>query len=359
VWWDKQKAPVALFRCETGDESGYGHFFRSLALAEAWVARGGDAHIYPTEPVSGPSWPTFDKTADTYIDLATTLYPQYGAKETGFSDDLLLRELVRFDVDWCVLDGYGIGPDLQRTVKQTTRCLVIDDDGCHGQYYADAILNPGVASDAVPYQLHGGTRLWLGSTYALVRKAIRAQRPMTRVPAQRLRTILVAMGVGTHAREALVPIIQQIDQARRDQDADWTVRVVVGPALAEEMEGIERFAGVELVENDPDAFPTWLVESDLLISAGGVTAVEAAYLGTPMLLFPQAANQELMAQAWTTQGATLAADVEDIPSLLGRWDAREWSAFAQVGQGLIDGQGADRVVTEMRITMGLDADDRI
>ena len=341
MWWSKRKKPVAVFRCETGDTAGGGHFFRSLALSEAWVAHGGKSLIWPTGK----------------LDVAILTNPAHQVVETGMSDELLTRGLRAHEADWCVLDGYGIDPSFQKEVKEHSRCLVIDDDGCHGQYYADVVLNPGVTADVVPYQRHADTKLWLGPAFSLVRGAIRAQRSMTRVLSQKPRRILVAMGLGIHARDALVPIVQLLDQARRDQDADWQVRVVVGPALADEMKGIDRFSGVELVENSPQQFPSWLVESDLLISAGGVTAVEAAYLGTPMLLFPQAPNQDWTTQAWISRGVTLPADMADLPELLARWNVREWAALAQAGQELVDGQGADRVVANMREMMGLDEED--
>ena len=79
----------------------------------------------------------------------------------------------RLGADWVVVDGYHLGSDYQRALKEGgARVLVIDDHAHLDRYHADVLLNQNLGApdyrDRAP-----GARLLIGPHYALLRREFR------------------------------------------------------------------------------------------------------------------------------------------------------------------------------------------
>ena len=172
-----------------------------------------------------------------------------------------------------------------------------------------------------------------GLRYALVDPALAAFDPPRPVDTP-VRSVLVTTGgtdvKGLGARMAGL-VADAVPAAR--------VRLVTGPwgsrGVPPGVEGVDGTAGIDKA----------LAGADIVVTAGGVTMLEAMRLGRPVVAVMTADNQRHYLQRASDDGAIVWAGLDDaataVASLADDPDRRvELSARAR---GLVDGQGADRV----------------
>lgn len=141
------------FRADASAEIGYGHFIRSLALADM-LKDEFDCLFYtqtPTEYQIGEL-----KKVCAYVSL-----PADESRFQLFLDALRGDEIV-------VLDNYYFTTDYQKSIKDKGCKLVCIDDMHDKHYVADAVINHGFATE-VDFSKENYTQLCTGPGYALLR----------------------------------------------------------------------------------------------------------------------------------------------------------------------------------------------
>lgn len=174
------------------------------------------------------------------------------------------------------------------------------------------------------------TRL-VGLAYALVDPALR-ERPTASIDA--VRTVLVttggsdAAGIGSSMAGALAAALPAV-----------RIEAVAGPWGADEAQ-----PGVHIVDGSAGIAGN-LAAADLVVTAGGVTLLEALALGRPVIVIQTADNQRHYVNAVVRADAAIKADpagIADAVSTLAADVARR-RALSAAGRALIDGRGPDRV----------------
>lgn len=145
-------------RADAGYGIGYGHFIRTLALADM-LKDDFDCTYYTSQP------------NDYQIGEMQKVCPHVALKEESKFDDFLSQlggsEIV-------VLDNYFYTTDYQREIKQKGCKLVCIDDVHDKHYVADAVINHAPGATASQYSCEDYTKLYLGPEYLLLRKEFRA-----------------------------------------------------------------------------------------------------------------------------------------------------------------------------------------
>lgn len=143
-------------RADGNSEVGYGHIMRLLALADILTEVGFECAFVCKKP------------------------PQFALKEyevLQIPEEILVADEAAWlrsqlnDYSILVLDGYRFDTDYQYRVKQNPRfLLVVIDDVNAGHFYADMVVNH--SSEFLPsqYSVEPGTRLLLGTDYAILRR---------------------------------------------------------------------------------------------------------------------------------------------------------------------------------------------
>ena len=144
-----------LFRADAGAGIGYGHFIRTLALADM-LKNDFDCIFYTTEPT--PYQVAQMADVCSYVDLEAK------NKFYQFLDCLKGDEIV-------VLDNYFYTTDYQRKIKAKGCKLVCIDDMHDKHYVADLIINQGICWTKEDYSCEPYTRFAFGLQYSLLRKA--------------------------------------------------------------------------------------------------------------------------------------------------------------------------------------------
>ena len=143
------------FRADAGREIGYGHFIRTLALAD--MLKDDFDCVFVTQSPT-----VYQKTEVAKVcELAEV--PATEEKFSLFLDMLDGDEIV-------VLDNYFYDTDYQRAVK-TKGCKLVCIDDMHDKHYvADVVINHSPGISEVDFSTAPYTRLCLGVSYALLRK---------------------------------------------------------------------------------------------------------------------------------------------------------------------------------------------
>jgi UDP-2,4-diacetamido-2,4,6-trideoxy-beta-L-altropyranose hydrolase len=198
-----------------------------------------------------------------------------------------------------------------------------------------------------------GSVLLLGTRYALLRREFLPARPANRVHAPRANRIFVTLGGGDsdNCSRTILEAVALIE--------GLTTIAVVGPnnPRAPELEQLaQRGDGRIAVRRNPPDMPQLMAWADLAVSAAGTTCWELAFMGLPMLLVMLAENQRPNAICLDELGVAenlgwhdeLSEDKVRAAVMQILDDPTLRASMSQKGLALVDGRGANRIVTEMR-----------
>ena len=143
------------FRADAGKAIGYGHFIRTLALAD--MLKDDFDCVFVTQAPTD-----YQKTEVAKVCPLVEL-PATDEKFTLFLNMLQGDEIV-------VLDNYFYDTEYQWAVKEKGCKLVCIDDMHNKHYVADAIINHSLGINISDYSIEPYTKLYLGLDYALLRK---------------------------------------------------------------------------------------------------------------------------------------------------------------------------------------------
>jgi len=349
----KDSRECLLVRADASPQIGHGHALRCLALAQAWQQSNGRAVFAmasSSEAIdrrlreSGAEWRRIASVAGTMDD----------AQETA-------RLASQENAAWVVLDGYRFGTGYQQIMRGSpARLLCLDDDGRHGRYETDIILNqnpsaePGMYGDRLP-----AARLLLGPEHALLRREFAAITPPERRALPVARKVLVTLG-GADPDNATLTVIRALQTF---VPGEIEAVVLVGgsnPHRTELERALPDSGAIRLIFDAPD-MPAWMSWADVALSAAGSTIYELAFFGVPMLLLVLADNQAPGARRMAELGAARHLGVaneltaEEIARALRAvlQAPEERAALSAAARKLVDGRGASRVVQAMRQSLRL------
>ncbi|MBF0549489.1 MAG: UDP-2,4-diacetamido-2,4,6-trideoxy-beta-L-altropyranose hydrolase [Deltaproteobacteria bacterium] len=337
-----------IFRADAGPDIGTGHVMRCLALAQAWLERGGRAVFAMSR---------------RFLELESRLTAQgvdfiYLAGESGSQAEALETACLaqRSGAAWIVIDGYNFGAEYQKQIKdQGGRVLFIDDYGHAAYYYADLVLNQNLHARGELYQNRTpDTRLLLGCDYILLRHEFQTWRGWPRdIPAQ-ARNLLITMG-GSDPENLTQQVISTLGELGL---IDWDCIAVAGPTnphYAQLVSAVQASSLSVRLERNVTDMSTLMAWADVAVSAGGTVCWEMAFMGLPNLVMITADNQVEVAQWLHQQGVAVNLGwSRDISSLfLGDQltrlssDAGRRTQMSRQGRRIVDGLGPARVIAEL------------
>jgi len=225
-----------------------------------------------------------------------------------------------------VIDSYRVRADDRSRITGDT-IVAIDD--IERDLAVDLVVDPD--PDADPRVHTRAATVAAGAQYALVSPALDALTP---APVGRSVTrVLVATG-GADAAGYGPRLAAELATAL----PEVRIRQVAGPWGTAATD-----PRVEVV-HAPNGLGPELAEADLVVTAGGVTMLEACRLGRPVVTFGIVDGQERSLLGAARLGAVVATDVEHAAGAAVALanDATERSRLSDAARALIDGQGSAR-----------------
>lgn len=317
-----------LFRADGGGELGSGHLMRCLALAAALRDRSATCRLLTQRTEAAGAWADFGFPVEP---MEAT-----DARDADASDGARTLAVARaFAADWLVVDGYGFDGDFFGAVKGV-RTLVFEDTG-ETDPPARILVNPNAGAETLARRYSGAPTLLLGPRFAPLRKSVVRAR---RSDAARS-GLLVCFGGGDHGERAAEAL-----RAFRAAGGEGTVSVVNGAAPPSDLD--LRDLGARWL--GPTDLAPLLAQASLAVIGGGVTALEAACVGTPALITVLAPNQRPGALALERCGAaciaTHPADAGRMAASLAA-DADVLTRMATCGRRTVDGAGSERLAAAL------------
>jgi UDP-2,4-diacetamido-2,4,6-trideoxy-beta-L-altropyranose hydrolase len=334
-----------LIRCDASVAIGTGHVMRCLALAQAWNDSSGHAVVAMAETTPAVEERVHAEKFDV-VRLAESAGSAGDAERTA--------RLARQEAaSWVVVDGYVFGAAYQACLRRAgLKVLFLDDNGHAEHYSADLVLNQNPHARAGLYpSREPGTRLLLGSQFALLRREFRAWAGWGREIPLVARKVLVTLG-GSDPDNVTGRVARAILSERELEG------IVVAGGSNPHVPKLRRLTGeserVRLVQN-ADNMPELMAWADVAVSGAGTTSWEICFMGLPALLIVLADNQEPVARELGEQGTVLnlgrgaavteGAIMDRLRSVISSHNLRQ--AMSGSARTLIDGRGAERVVAAM------------
>jgi spore coat polysaccharide biosynthesis predicted glycosyltransferase SpsG len=234
-------------------------------------------------------------------------------------------EHVKADV--IVVDSYRFRADDQAHFQAD---LVVAVDDLYRDLAVDVVVDPSPGACAEAHL--SAANVLAGPSYALIDSAL-VSSPVRKVSGS-VQAVVVATGagddrgVGAAMAKTLAGLLGHV-----------SVRLAVGPwATAAAPAGVVAIRAT-------DGLGPELAEADLVLTAAGVTMLEALALGRPTIAFVLADNQRQGAEGAAAAGAVVLADVEGAPVAAAKVAASPGAreALSEAARHLVDGHGAQRV----------------
>jgi UDP-2,4-diacetamido-2,4,6-trideoxy-beta-L-altropyranose hydrolase len=329
-----------IIRADADTRMGTGHVMRCLALAQACQDAGGSAVVASNS-------------------LPAALHDRLAAEKIEVIGGSSAQEAVAaahsVNADWIVVDGYQFDAHYQAGIIDAGyRLLWIDDDAQAAPYCATIVLNQNPHAHHDSYaRRNASTRLLLGPRYALLRREFLLWRGWKRETNTQAGKVLVTLGGGDPENVTLevVKALQSIP------DAEAVVIVgATNPHFATLQEEVRESPQIRLQAN-VTKMPELMAWADVAVAAAGSTCWELAFMGLPSLLVTMADNQRPLAEHLAAAGIAIdlgphsQIDGSGIPESLVRLmtDPDLRAEMSRRGRELVDGNGASRVVQEMRV----------
>jgi UDP-2,4-diacetamido-2,4,6-trideoxy-beta-L-altropyranose hydrolase len=333
-----------LLRADADERMGSGHLMRLLALGQAWQDAGGLVTVATSAP---------GIILDRIVAEGWDLHRLAEIRPDGAD----LAEVRRVAHDstamWIAIDGPHFAASYVADLGQAARTLVVDDLAQLSAYPATLVLNQNLHASALSYPLGPGSRLLTGPSYALLRREYRRDWPPLATP-DVARRLVVTFG-GADPRRLTRRALEALSRSARDA---FHVTAVVGGANPDHSALLalagERPGRIELRHNVSD-MAGLLARADLALSSGGSTVWELARMGVPSLIVETATAEPMLAGGLAATGlfrslgpAERLTDDAIVEALLDAAADRAWrSRMTQMGPTIVDGRGAERVVSAM------------
>jgi spore coat polysaccharide biosynthesis predicted glycosyltransferase SpsG len=254
------------------------------------------------------------------------------------------------DASALVVDSYAVSLSELETALNDVRLLVVVDDSGRFPLPAHLVVNTAIGLD--PPEEADGTRYLLGPSFALLAPEF-AEPPVRPLHAD-VRRVLLILGGATPA-----PLMAALARVVRRALPRTTLDIVLGPvgdglgAMRAALTGLRGFR----LHAAPEPIRTLMLEADLAVTAGGVTLLELAATGTPMVGICLAPNQHTNLTGFARENAALFAGFAEDPELPGAVgaallplaaDAGRRRALGARARQLVDGLGSARIAGALR-----------
>jgi UDP-2,4-diacetamido-2,4,6-trideoxy-beta-L-altropyranose hydrolase len=333
-----------LFRCDASSEVGLGHLVRCHALADEVARRGFETwfagrirddyglgglrdHDHHVVEMSGSMSDEPSTIAELSASQGRGHRRQFGA---------------------VVLDHYGLGAEWLMQARNLAPRLIAVDDLANRSLPCDVIVNGNLGTRSEQYDglTPPGALLLMGIRYALLHSSITAAHDAASSRAHgAIRTVFVSLG-GTDQPETLRAILGALKVALPDAVVDLVLGnsdMAAAVARDDSLRIHSALGGHEMVR--------LMMEADLAMGGGGMTALERCSLGLPSIAIRLAPNQDVVVDALAAAGAVIdggsiaSLATQDLVALI-RALVRDEDRRSEVGRRgweLIDGRGTVRV----------------
>jgi len=268
-----------IFRVESDNQDGMGHFYRCLALAN--ILDGYQRAFLMNK--YQPQLASILNTSNIKLETLDSKSP-FIANADELSTYIDKKDIV-------ILDGYQYDESYMMVLKNIAAALVVIDDLNKGKYFADIIINHGPHAKNAKYKSLSTTKLLLGEKYTLLRPAFYKYAGKGKVREQ-VRVVTICFG-GADSKNFASKYLEALNY----MDRNFQVNIILGASNHNSNSQYEKFnqnlIEVIIYRNILDEEMTsLLLASDLLIATPSGITMEACTLNIPIITQAVFKNQD-------------------------------------------------------------------
>jgi spore coat polysaccharide biosynthesis predicted glycosyltransferase SpsG len=319
-----------------GNEAiGYGHLFRTSALAQMCLEQGYKVRYVTTTP-----------------ETTREVIPKRAVLTSIESDEDLVNLTESKVIDVLVTDSYGIGQEIYQRLKDSVPRLAVVSDHARSPVCCDILINGNLYARDLDYKWIGNEPEWyLGPEFLLLRNEIRQRIHREISLGKEPKRAIITMG-GSDVRQMTPSILRAFD------GFDMQIDAIVGPGFSSELEQEIREVASEVsvdvsTNRSPDDLAERMLQSDFGITTASTTIYELLALGTPIICVPVADHQEPIASSLREDNLAHVVDrgagTEDIRRGIDQYtsDVALKKKRRDLGQNIVDGRGAERICSAL------------
>jgi len=292
-------------RVDASNAIGSGHFMRCLTLANSlqpfaddicFVCRALPQYLQEQLALNGHRLAQLPATTGNHAQATEGLAHSHWLAVSQKQDAAdTAAELHTADYDWLVVDHYGIDQRWERSLRGSTKNILVIDDLADRSHDCNALIDQNIyhqMESRYAGKVPKACTLFLGAKYAFLRDEFHQQRANIRIRGEKndkaVANLLIYFGgvdADNHTLEAIEALLETGGDVR-------DVNVVIG-AQHPDRENIQAVCaahGFNCHVQTP-RMAELMAEADLAIGAGGISAYERLYMRLPSLLRPIASNQ--------------------------------------------------------------------
>ncbi|MFZ4712612.1 MAG: hypothetical protein ACOYL6_02765 [Bacteriovoracaceae bacterium] len=266
-----------LFKVNASAQTGFGHFRRSMSLAQILKEEDHTLHLQTNS--DNPLLANIP----TQTFLTTDLLPD----ELGGALDwkLLKGQIQAHAIDWIVLDGYEYTESYEKWIADEKIKLLRIDDYPRYQYWADVLLCQNFGARDFVFETHKPCFKALGLNYFLVPQELRSLVKADRFQPSKLMKITISLGGATEYTKLLTPIFSAFLKTLDPQKFKVSFIVTDPDDHAQVAQTLKGFVAVEILAFQKHLGAA-LNESDFVFTTPGTTMWELVYLMVPFAVIP-------------------------------------------------------------------------
>jgi len=353
---------------------GSGHVMRCLTLTAGlkrhghdvtFICRDHDGNLIPHIATSGHNFVVLPAAVPADGDAFCDDYAAWLAVPSSVDAEQTRTAIDQLDSqpDWLIVDHYGISKEWESHLRDSVGRIMVIDDLANRPHDCDLLLDQNYSSHgAVRYAglVPDDCQQLIGPTYALLREEFAATRTSGRqnIPDNRVNVFFGGV-------DATGETVKFLDAVIDGGFEDVRFDVVVGarnPRRNRILKLASRHGGVSIHENVPNMAELFS-RATIAVGAGGTTTWERCCLGLPQLLIAVAHNQvnisqeidaaeaaQYLGKSEQVSGDTMASSARDLLR-----DASRRDAMSRTALEIVDGLGAERVVSALGEKIGVPA----
>ena len=259
-----------------------------------------------------------------------------------------LKALEGIEVDWIVVDHYGISDIWEKVMYGKVKQLMVIDDLADRSHYCDVLLDQNYGSLDTTYEplISKGAKVFTGLDYSLLRPEFLDERKksLARRKKTGIKRLLVNMG-GVDKDNITAKVLCALENTRWDISPQ--IVVVVGgsyPHVSQLRRLIDNSRlDIELLQSVSNMAEI-MSGCDLAIGAAGSTTWERFCLGLPSILMVIAKNQEGAMTRLAAQGLALQLHLDylgdELPALIESLTPSVLTSLTKKSSELVKGNGS-------------------
>ncbi len=262
-----------FIRADGNSEIGMGHIMRSMTIASSFRKHGYRCVFLSSAPIAQE---TYDRYGYEVIELKYP-YNQKSLEEALEIVDILKQN----DVDYLLVDSYFIGNEYLSIIRDNITLICISS--IRKKFSVDYLINENIACDRVYInELYAGseTKLLLGARYSPIREEFISRQFVIR---KTVKSVLISTGGGDQYN-FMTLFLRKIVKERLEYCFINFV-FISGEFNSHHAELMDEASGVKNVRIVRNAgnMSELMLDSDIAISAGGMTILELSVMGVPSI----------------------------------------------------------------------------